>query len=66
MSNILNYELNQLQLQLKAIQEQQHLQKFMIKQFQQQLKSYQNKQESIYLLFVLFYFNKKQKKNVLS
>jgi hypothetical protein len=36
--------LNQLQLQLAAIQEQQRLQTFMIKQFQEQLKSYEEKQ----------------------
>ncbi|CAF2605261.1 unnamed protein product [Rotaria sp. Silwood2] len=47
MSNNLNSELNQLQLQLVAIQEQQRLQKFMIKQFQQQLQSYQQKQDVI-------------------
>jgi len=45
MSNNLNSELNQLHLQLATIQEQQRLQKFMIKQFQEQLKSYQQKQE---------------------
>ncbi|CAF3694003.1 unnamed protein product [Rotaria sordida] len=47
MSNNLNSELNQLQLQLAAIQEQQRLQKFMIKQLQQQLESYQQKQDVI-------------------
>ncbi|CAF4935009.1 unnamed protein product, partial [Rotaria sp. Silwood1] len=45
MSNNLNSELNQLQLQLTAIEEQQRLQKFMIKQFQQQLQSYQQKHD---------------------
>ncbi|CAF3175004.1 unnamed protein product [Rotaria socialis] len=45
MSNNLNSELNQLQLQLAAIQEQQRLQKLMIKQFQQQLKTYQQQQQ---------------------
>ncbi|CAF1011716.1 unnamed protein product [Adineta steineri] len=47
MSKNLISELNQLQLQLATIQEQQRLQKFMIKQFQEQLKSYQQKQEII-------------------
>lgn len=36
-------DLYQLQIQLAAIQEQQRLQTFMIKQFQEQLKSYQEK-----------------------
>ncbi|CAF5218037.1 unnamed protein product, partial [Rotaria magnacalcarata] len=45
MSNNLNSELNQLQLQLAAIQEQQRLQELMIKQFQQQFKTYQQKQD---------------------
>jgi hypothetical protein len=45
MSNNLNSELNQLQLQLATICEQQRLQTFMIKQFQQQLESYEQKQE---------------------
>jgi len=39
----LNSDLYQLQIQLAAIQEQQRLQTFMIKQFQEQLKSYQEK-----------------------
>ena len=47
MSNNLHSEFNQLQLQLATIQEQQRLQKFMIKQFQDQLISYQQKQELI-------------------
>jgi len=46
MTNNLNSELNQLQLQLTTIQEQQRVQKLMIKQFQEQLKSYQQKKES--------------------
>lgn len=45
MSYNLNSELNQLQLQLIAIQEQHRLQKCMIKQFQQQLRTYQQKQD---------------------
>jgi hypothetical protein len=45
MSNNLNSELNQLQLQLATIQEQQRLQTFMIKKFQQQLESYEQKHE---------------------
>jgi hypothetical protein len=44
--NNLDSEFNQLQLQLIAIQEQQRLQACMIKQFQQQFKSYQQKHES--------------------
>lgn len=39
----LNSALYQLQIQLAAIQEQQRLQTFMIKQFQEQLQSYQEK-----------------------
>jgi hypothetical protein len=46
MSNNLNSELNQLQLQLVTIQKQQRLQTFLIKQFQQQLESYEHKQEN--------------------
>jgi hypothetical protein len=41
----LDPELYQLQIQLAAIQEQQRLQTFMIKQFEQQLKFYRNKQQ---------------------
>jgi hypothetical protein len=37
--------LNQLQLQLAAIQEQQRLQTYMIKQFQEQLKTYEEKKQ---------------------
>jgi hypothetical protein len=37
-------DLHQLQYQLAAIQEQQHLQTFLIEQFHRQLKSYQTKQ----------------------
>ena len=40
----LDPELYQLKIQLAAIQEQQRLQTLMIKQFQQQLKVYQQKQ----------------------
>lgn len=47
MSNNLNSELNQLQLQLATIQKQQRLQTFMIKQFQQQLESYEQKQDEV-------------------
>jgi len=50
MSNNLNSELNQLQLQLATIQKQQRLQTFLIKQFQQQLESYEHKQEDNPLL----------------
>ncbi|CAF1664427.1 unnamed protein product [Adineta ricciae] len=45
MSAKTNSELNQLQSQLATIQEQQRLQKLMIKQFQEQLNSYQQKQQ---------------------
>jgi hypothetical protein len=45
MSNNLHSELNQLQLQLATIQEQQRLQTFMIKQFQEQLYSYEHKHD---------------------
>lgn len=41
----LDPELYQLQIQLAAIQEQQRVQTFMIKQFQQQLKVYQDKHQ---------------------
>ncbi len=40
-------ELYQLKIQLAAIQEQQRLQTLMIKQFQQQLKNYQEKQNQM-------------------
>jgi hypothetical protein len=43
----LDPELYQLKIQLAAIQEQQHLQTLMIKQFQQQLKVYEQKQNHI-------------------
>ena len=39
----LDGDLYQLQIQLAAIQEQQRLQTYMIKQFQEQLKTYQDK-----------------------
>lgn len=41
----LDPELHQLKIQLAAIQEQQRLQTLMIKQFQQQLKAYQQRQQ---------------------
>ncbi len=43
----LDPELYQLKIQLAAIQEQQRLQTLMIKQFQQQLKVYQQKQNHV-------------------
>jgi hypothetical protein len=43
----LDPELYQLKIQLAAIQEQQRLQTLMIKQFQQQLKVYQQKQNHL-------------------
>ena len=45
MSNNLHAELNQLQVQLATIEEQQRLQTLMIKQFQEQLYSYEHKHD---------------------
>lgn len=50
MSSNINKELNQLQLQLAAIQEQQRVQKYMIKQFEQQLKTYQEKKDGNHVI----------------
>ena len=62
MSTKTNSELNRLQSQLAMIQEQQRLQKLMIKQFQEQLNSYQQKQQGndeanlifIYIIQIFF------------
>lgn len=54
MSTKVNSELNQLQSQLATIQEQQRLQKLMIKQFQEQLNSYQQKQQGNDELSLIF------------